>query len=379
MWLRHAFKTMTLDQFDKPTKTRLHVCRKSFNLVSNAVVEHLNDPRHQIRLLHFCNEGNNVTVERARQCQGDIDRKQRLASTGPATNQNGRGLPPRQALNKSPATAENDVEPQIAGRNLSNHVALLKCARTDSRTARSRRSPTLPAKIDGSSVRASSAACSSSDSISHIGSMRSRSSSARGSPTSSRSTIARSSVKYALKRGPAAMRASMWLVSCLVQQHTLKTPIFEVAQRRHAWRDRWGPNVGTGMQHEASSDEWRKSNLALDLSLLVSWGEPFDGSAHATESLETPTYLQSRDRRPYPQGPSLQTPHQACACPARPTAHRRPSESLPENIHDLLVSALFPNLVPGRLAHLPISLRRKSSRPPRGDGPQHRRNQNQSA
>jgi hypothetical protein len=54
--LAHAFKTMALDQFDNPAKTHSHIGWKSVNLVSNAGVEHFNDPRHLITLLHFCNE-----------------------------------------------------------------------------------------------------------------------------------------------------------------------------------------------------------------------------------------------------------------------------------------------------------------------------------
>ena len=54
-----------------------------------------------------------------------------------------------------------------------------------------------------------STARSSSESSSHIGSMRSRNSSPTASPVSSRSTMARSRARQALRRGPGAKAASL--------------------------------------------------------------------------------------------------------------------------------------------------------------------------
>ena len=55
MRLAHAFEAMVLDKFDDPPKTSLHVGGQLLNLVSNAGVEQLNDPRHPFVVLHFCN------------------------------------------------------------------------------------------------------------------------------------------------------------------------------------------------------------------------------------------------------------------------------------------------------------------------------------
>ena len=44
MRLAHPFETMALNQFDNPAKTRLHIGRESFKLISNANVEQFNDP-----------------------------------------------------------------------------------------------------------------------------------------------------------------------------------------------------------------------------------------------------------------------------------------------------------------------------------------------
>ena len=46
--LVHPFETVHLDQFDNSAKPRLHVSRESFDLISNACVEHFNDPRHRV-------------------------------------------------------------------------------------------------------------------------------------------------------------------------------------------------------------------------------------------------------------------------------------------------------------------------------------------
>ena len=87
-------------------------------------------------------------------------------------------------------------------------AALRNCTRTFRRTLRSLRGgatprssagapccPTSPANSDGSPMRQSSAARSSAESLSQIVSIRSRRSSPTASPTSSRSTMARSSAK----------------------------------------------------------------------------------------------------------------------------------------------------------------------------------------
>jgi len=44
-----------VDQLDDQAKTGLHIERQRFELISNAVVEQLYDPRHPVILLHFCN------------------------------------------------------------------------------------------------------------------------------------------------------------------------------------------------------------------------------------------------------------------------------------------------------------------------------------
>src|SRR5580692_4277977 len=46
---------MALDEFDNPSKARLHVGGQRLNLVSNAGIEQFNDPRHPFIVLHFCN------------------------------------------------------------------------------------------------------------------------------------------------------------------------------------------------------------------------------------------------------------------------------------------------------------------------------------
>ena len=43
--LAHSFEAVALDQFDNPAKTRPHIGRESFELISNADVEQFNDPR----------------------------------------------------------------------------------------------------------------------------------------------------------------------------------------------------------------------------------------------------------------------------------------------------------------------------------------------
>jgi len=58
MRLAYPFETIALNQFYNPAKTRPHVGWKGLQLVSNADVEHFNDPRHPFIVLHFCNEGN---------------------------------------------------------------------------------------------------------------------------------------------------------------------------------------------------------------------------------------------------------------------------------------------------------------------------------
>ena len=60
--LVHPFETMTLNQFDNPAKTRPHVGRESFQLISHAGVEHFNGPRHPFIVLHFCNDDVAVRV-----------------------------------------------------------------------------------------------------------------------------------------------------------------------------------------------------------------------------------------------------------------------------------------------------------------------------
>jgi hypothetical protein len=44
-----------VDQLDDPAKTGLHIELQRFELISNAIVEQLYDPRHPGTLLHFCN------------------------------------------------------------------------------------------------------------------------------------------------------------------------------------------------------------------------------------------------------------------------------------------------------------------------------------
>src|ERR1035438_4113362 len=46
MRFAHLFETIPLNQLDNPAETRLHVGGKSFQLISNAGVEQLYDPRH---------------------------------------------------------------------------------------------------------------------------------------------------------------------------------------------------------------------------------------------------------------------------------------------------------------------------------------------
>ena len=55
MWLMESFETVSLNQFDDPAETRLHVVRQHFEFFSNAVVQQLYDPRHLLTLLQFCN------------------------------------------------------------------------------------------------------------------------------------------------------------------------------------------------------------------------------------------------------------------------------------------------------------------------------------
>jgi hypothetical protein len=44
-----------LDQLDDPAKTGLDIERQRFELISNAIVEQLYDPRHPGKFWHFCN------------------------------------------------------------------------------------------------------------------------------------------------------------------------------------------------------------------------------------------------------------------------------------------------------------------------------------
>ncbi len=51
--LAHAFKAISLDQFDNPAKTGPHIGRKSFDLVPNAGVEQFNASRHPDHIIAF--------------------------------------------------------------------------------------------------------------------------------------------------------------------------------------------------------------------------------------------------------------------------------------------------------------------------------------
>ena len=64
MRLSDPFEAVTLNQFDNPAKTGLHVEWQDFKFVPNAVVKQLYDPRHSFTVLHFCNtdKENLVTV-----------------------------------------------------------------------------------------------------------------------------------------------------------------------------------------------------------------------------------------------------------------------------------------------------------------------------
>src|SRR5260370_1018064 len=65
---------MGLDQFDNSAKTRPHVGRESFHLISDAGVEKFNDPCHPSIVLHFCNThgGNRIqAIERRRRFETD--------------------------------------------------------------------------------------------------------------------------------------------------------------------------------------------------------------------------------------------------------------------------------------------------------------------
>jgi len=64
MGLSDPFEAVTLDQFDNPAKTGLHVEWQDLKFVPNAVVEQLYYPRHPFIVLQFCNtdKENLVTV-----------------------------------------------------------------------------------------------------------------------------------------------------------------------------------------------------------------------------------------------------------------------------------------------------------------------------
>ena len=53
MRLAHLFETMPLNQLDYPAETRFHIGRESFQLISNAGVEQLYDPRHSFYDIAF--------------------------------------------------------------------------------------------------------------------------------------------------------------------------------------------------------------------------------------------------------------------------------------------------------------------------------------
>ena len=49
----HLFETMPLNQLDNPAETRFHIGGESFQLLSNAGVEQLYDPRHWFNDIAF--------------------------------------------------------------------------------------------------------------------------------------------------------------------------------------------------------------------------------------------------------------------------------------------------------------------------------------
>jgi len=55
MRLPDTLKAVTLYQFDNPPEPGLHIRWQEFKFFSNAVVEQFYDPRHHLRILHFCN------------------------------------------------------------------------------------------------------------------------------------------------------------------------------------------------------------------------------------------------------------------------------------------------------------------------------------
>lgn len=53
--LMNSLEAVSLDQLDDTAKTGLHIGRQRVEFISNAIVEQLYDPSHQIVLSHFCN------------------------------------------------------------------------------------------------------------------------------------------------------------------------------------------------------------------------------------------------------------------------------------------------------------------------------------
>jgi len=51
----NSLEAVSLDQLGDPAKTGLHIGRQRFEFISNAIVEQLYDPSHQVISLHFCN------------------------------------------------------------------------------------------------------------------------------------------------------------------------------------------------------------------------------------------------------------------------------------------------------------------------------------
>ena len=117
-----------------------------------------------------------------------------------------------------------------------------------------------PANTEASPLRLSSARCSSSVRQRQMGSILSRNSSATASPASARSTMARSSARYALRRGPGTMPASMLIVSRQEQRCIDPSSAESGVPQRRDWTNCSGRGVRTAPPKRGSWNRHRKSS-----------------------------------------------------------------------------------------------------------------------
>ncbi len=55
--LMNSFEAVSLDQLNDTPKPGLHIRRKRFEFIPNAIIEQLYNPSHPFTLSHFCNVG----------------------------------------------------------------------------------------------------------------------------------------------------------------------------------------------------------------------------------------------------------------------------------------------------------------------------------